>query len=355
MYLLLCLCVFILAIPAAGFAYQQIGLWRDRKLMAGGEIVDIGQDRKVYFVEKGVGTPAVVFESGFAATSLNWKLIQDAVAEESQTVVYDRCGLGWSTPSQTERTPLNIAAELRAMLRLAGIEPPYLLVGHSFGGLIVRRFALDYPGEVAGLVLVDPMRTEEWPPVNERQLVIVNRGITLAWYAVRIARTGAARLAVRSLLCRSGKLAKALSRIAGPRGAYLLDRLTTEVGKMPRETRPAVAAHWSDPAFYEGMLSHLHALPASVVEMHDAEPIEDMPVLVLTPVSAKPLSSDALARIGTDTRQVIAEKSRHWVHLDEPELVISAILEMRSAVAPVLAGSHFAASFRHDSLDYLAD
>jgi pimeloyl-ACP methyl ester carboxylesterase len=109
----------------------------------------------------------------------------------------------------------------------------------------------------------------------------------------------------------------------------LIERLTQEVGKMPDEARPGVVAHWSDPMFYRGMLAHLEALTATVEEMHDAEPIEGVPVVVLTPVSAEALSVEALGRIGTDVRQVIAEKSKHWVHLDEPELVIAAILEMR--------------------------
>jgi pimeloyl-ACP methyl ester carboxylesterase len=327
--------------------------------MAPGELIDIGDGRRIYHLEKGLGTPAVVFESGFAATSLNWKLIQDAVSEETQTVVYDRLGLGWSSPSPCPRTPSKIAEELRAMLREAGVEPPYLLVGHSFGGLCVRRFALDYPSEVAGLVLVDPMRTEEWPPVNEKQRVIVNRGITLAWYAVRIAHTGAARFAVTSLLCRKARIAKVLSKIAGARGEYLFSRLTSEVGKMPRETRPGVAAHWSDPAFYHGMLAYLHSLPDSVIEMHDAEPIDEaVPVLVLTPGSAVPLCGQALKQIGGDVRQVIAEKSRHWIHLDEPELVIGAILDMRSAAVPVLAGvpsRSYGSGFVEDQLGYVAD
>ena len=85
------------------------------------------------------------------------------------------------------------------------------------------------------------------------------------------------------------------------------------------------------------MLAHLEALTASVEEMADAEPIEGVPVVVLTPGSAEALSDVALGRIGTDVRQVIAEKSLHWVHLDEPELAIATILEMRCVGAGELA------------------
>jgi pimeloyl-ACP methyl ester carboxylesterase len=321
----------IVVLPIAGFLYQWLGAWHDRYLMADGELIDIGGRRHLYYVKKGERSPTVVFESGFAATSLNWMLIQDQISEQMQTVVYDRAGLGWSKGYASVRTPSKIAHELHLMLQKAGLEPPYVLVGHSFGGLVVRRFALDYPDEVVGVVLVDPMRTEEWPPVNERQRHILNRGIHLTRYAVWIARFGAARLAVRSMLCRSGTLSKCIGKISGTQGRHLISRLTSEVGKMPSAVRPGVAAHWSHPMFYLGLLAHLDALVESVEEMHDAEPIQGLPVIVLTPGSAAPLTDEALLCIGSDVRQVTAENSRHWVHLDEPELVIAAILELRSA------------------------
>jgi pimeloyl-ACP methyl ester carboxylesterase len=333
MYVVVWVGVSVVAVPLVGWAYQWVGGRRDRRLMAAGEMVDIGGGQQLYSVEKGRGAPTVVFESGFAATCLNWMQVQDAVAEVTRTVAYDRGGLGWSMGasrgSVSVRTPRKIAEELRAMLRASGVEPPYLLVGHSFGGLVMRRYALDYPEEVVGVVLVDPMRTEEWPPVNEGQRAMVERSMRLTRHAVNVARVGAARLAVMSLLCGSGRVCGAIGRISGSQLRYLIERLTLEVGKMPDEARPGVAAHWSDPMFYRGMLAHLEALTASVEEMHDAEPIEGVPVVVLTAGSAEALSVEALRRIGTNARQVIAERSQHWVHLDEPELVIATILDMR--------------------------
>jgi pimeloyl-ACP methyl ester carboxylesterase len=331
MYVVVWVLLSMVAVPLVGFAYQWVGGRRDRRLMAAGEMVDIGGGRRLYSVEKGCGAPAVVFESGFAATSLNWMGVQDAVAEVAQTVAYDRGGLGWSAGASSARTPGKIAEELRAMLRELEVEPPYLLVGHSFGGLVMRRYALDYPEEVAGVVLVDPMRTEEWPPVNEGQRALVERSIRMIGHGVTLARVGVVRLLVKAVMGKSRSVSRTMGRVAGVRGRYLIYRVTSEVEKMPEAVRPGVAAHWSDPMFYRGMLAHLNALTASVEEMHDADPIEGVPVVVLTPGSAEALSGEALERIGTDVRQVIAEKSQHWVHLDEPELVIAAILEMRSA------------------------
>lgn len=97
---------------------------------------------------------------------------------------------------------------------------------------------------------------------------------------------------------------------------------------MPREVWPIVAAHWSRPAFYAGMRSHVEAVPATVREMRNAEPIHGIPVLVLTPGKSTPLSDECLDRIGDNVHQVIARASAHWIHLDEPDLVINSIREM---------------------------
>jgi len=244
------------------------------------------------------------------------------------TVSYDRCGLGWSGPSKSERTPTEIAAELRDLLHAAGIPPPYVLVGHSFGGLVVRRYALNYPDEVAGVVLVDPMRTHEWPPVNAPRQATLEKAQRLTKIGVPIARLGMARLAVRSHLCGSAKVSGFLAGLAGAQGAYLAGRLTEEVGKMPAQVRPAIAAHWSTPGFYRGLLAHLDGVRATVAEMHETDPIGDVPVVVLTPGSAAPVPAEQMRQLGRQSRQVIAEGSQHWVHLDEPELVIETILEM---------------------------
>jgi pimeloyl-ACP methyl ester carboxylesterase len=97
---------------------------------------------------------------------------------------------------------------------------------------------------------------------------------------------------------------------------------------MPGEVWPIVAAHWSRPAFYAGMRSHVEAIPDTVREMQDAEPIRSIPVLVLTPGKSTPLTAAHLYRIGDNARQIIAEESAHWIHLDEPALVIDSIREM---------------------------
>jgi pimeloyl-ACP methyl ester carboxylesterase len=323
-----------------GFLYQYIGGHYDRLRFAGrGRWVSIGRKYRLYLLEKGSGGPTVLFEAGIAATNLNWFYIQETVSRFTGTASYDRGGLGWSSPCRTARTPGNIALELHDLLETANIKPPYILVGHSFGGLVMRRFALLYPEDVQGIVLVDPMRCEEWPPLDSSKQFEIDRGRKLTRYAITIARFGIARLAVTTLLCRSGRISGQLARATGAGGRHVLGRVTEEVRKMPREIWPIIAAHWSRPSYYRGMCSHVEAVPDSVREMQDVGPIHDIPVLVLTPGKSTPLSVEGLDRIGDNVQQVIAEASAHWIHLDEPDLVIDSIREMvTSAVAvPVAA------------------
>jgi len=319
----------IAALIAAGFLYQRLGAHLDRRRYAGsGRWISIGQGCKLYMLEKGSGGPTVLFESGIAATNLNWCHIQETVSRFTHTASYDRGGLGWSSPANSARTPGNIAVELHAMLESAGIKPPYVLVGHSFGGLVMRRYALLYPEDVAGIVLVDPMRCEEWPPLDPSKQAQLDRGTKLTGYAVPIAHLGLARLAVTSLLCRSGQISSFLAGAAGNGGRHVLGRIKDEVGKMPQEVWPIVAAHWSRPSYYVGMCNHVESVPDTVREMVAADPIVGIPVTLLTPGSASPLCERRLGEIGDNVQQVIAPASAHWIHLDEPDLVIDSIREM---------------------------
>ena len=317
---------------AAGVLYQQIGDWRDRRRYAGsGRWVPIANGAKLYLFELGMGEPTVLFEAGIGATHLNWRAIQEAIAESSGAVAYDRCGLGWSSRCRTARTPGNVANELHEMLDRAGLKPPFVLVGHSFGGLVMRRYALLYPGEVAGVVLIDPMRCDQWPPLDPTKQSQLDLGRRLIRFAMPVASCGFARLLVSLLFRRASHVSDQIVGAAGAHKLHVLTRIKTEVGKMPRKVWPAVAAHWSRPGFYAGIRSHIVSIPATVTEMDAVPPIHEIPVTVLTPGNAAPLSQEQLNRIGDSIHQVIARESEHWIHLDEPDLVIDSIRAMVAA------------------------
>lgn len=119
------------------------------------EMVDVG-GYKLQIVRMGQGSPTVVFESGLGGKEIErWSGIQSRIGEITSTVCYARAGRGESELSERPRTPESVTEELHTLLEKVGYEPPYILVGASFGALYVRVFAMKYPKEVAGLVLID--------------------------------------------------------------------------------------------------------------------------------------------------------------------------------------------------------
>jgi pimeloyl-ACP methyl ester carboxylesterase len=122
---------------------------------------------------RGSGNPTVVFETGGYPASGNalesWKRVQPEVSRFTGTVAYDRAGIGLSAPGPEPRDARQIARELHTALQNAGVAPPYILVGSSFGGPLIRVFAGMFPGEVGGMVLVDPAQEEyyNWTQIRD--------------------------------------------------------------------------------------------------------------------------------------------------------------------------------------------
>jgi pimeloyl-ACP methyl ester carboxylesterase len=133
-------------------------------------------------------TPTVVFEAGFGAGLTSWLTVQSNIAKFARTVSYDRAGIGQSEAGPKPRTAKQIALELHTALQNAGIGPPYVLVGHSFGGIYVRVFADMYPKEVAGMVLIDPSQEtfDDWARTHpEAQRTALDEQIAKASQGVR--------------------------------------------------------------------------------------------------------------------------------------------------------------------------
>ncbi|SDI18427.1 Pimeloyl-ACP methyl ester carboxylesterase [Sinosporangium album] len=120
-----------------------------------GRYYDVG-GRRLLLHRAGSGGPAVVFLPGGGTVGLDYLNVQERAAEFTTSVLYDRAGTGWSDRADLPRTSAEVTDELREVLRAAGIPAPYLLVGHSLGGFYARHYARRFPGEVAGMVLLDP-------------------------------------------------------------------------------------------------------------------------------------------------------------------------------------------------------
>lgn len=117
---------------------------------------------KLFLLSYGQNKPTIILESGIGegGTASGWDVVQNNVKDFAQVCLYDRAGLGQSEEGIKPRTTTQIAVELHTLLETAGIEPPYIMVGHSMGGLHIQTFAKLYPNDIAGMVFVDPTPKE---------------------------------------------------------------------------------------------------------------------------------------------------------------------------------------------------
>src|SRR5262245_39485585 len=112
-----------------------------------GHVIAAG-GHSLHLVCSGQGTPSVVLDAALGASSLSWSLVQPAVAALTRCCAYDRAGFGWSEAGPLPRTADRLADELHVLLQNASVPPPYVLVGHSFGGLVVRLVASRHPESI---------------------------------------------------------------------------------------------------------------------------------------------------------------------------------------------------------------
>jgi len=291
-------------------------------------MVDIG-GRQLHVDVRGSGRPAVVLEAGIAASSISWSLVQNRIAEFVPVVSYDRAGFGWSRHAAPHRpTALAAAEELAVLLERAGIAPPFILVGHSFGGLIVRIFQQTFPEKVAGLVLVDPVSRVEWARASPQRKKTLARGVALSRRGAFLAHMGVVKLALKLLMAGSRVIPKLVARASAGKGAGVTERLAGEVRKLPREFWPVVAAHWSEAACFEAMADSLEKLPVSVRQIQEGRTLGDLPVIVLSASTSDALAireHEQDARLSTRGEHIIVPAAGHWIQLDKPDVVIDAI------------------------------
>lgn len=312
--------------PGGAYDWPMVAQPPGRRLNVGGH--------RLHLLCAGSGTPAVILDAALGASSLSWSLVLPGIARGTRACAYDRAGMGWSDAGPLPRTAGRLAAELRELLRVGDVSPPYILVGHSFGGLVMRLFAARYPDDTAGLILLEPAHPEDWAEPSDADRCLIERGTRLCRHGVVAARLGIARAV--SVLVGLGALApaRALVALASRGGLGREDEgILAPMWKLPPETRRALRQIWTQPKFFEALGSQIESICTSAAEVHAATPagLGDLPLVTISSATASQnrLRRDAgLARLSSRGRHILSQPSGHWIPLDDPQLVIDTVTDM---------------------------
>ncbi len=306
----------IVLLVAVGASYEAImAAGDDTRYPAPGQRVDVGGYRlHVHCV--GEGSPTVVLDAGLGGFSLDWSLVQPELAATTRVCAYDRAGYGWSDPSPHARTPSQIADELHTLLVNAGIQGPYVLVGHSAAGKDVRLFANRYPQVVVGMVLIDARHesvdTNRSPEALAAEHTQQRRFQRTIWAAARIG------------------LVRAFWAAAWPQVFPATQNLSTEtraeIGVLQARSQQVKTVLRED-----ALLTHDNA------QLSSATSLGDVPLMVLAAgqnVEHDPLwlpAQQQLAGLSSNAKLIVVEGSSHYIHWDQPMLVARAIRQVVEA------------------------
>ncbi len=295
----------LLGLLLIGYIYEPIAEAADAKAYPPpGQLVDVGGYR-LHINCIGTGIPTVVIGAGLGDWSTTWGgYVQPEVAKTTRVCTYDRAGMGWSEPGPLPRDAAQNAKELHTLLQNANIPGPYVMVGHSLGGLVVRVFVHDYSSEVVGVVLIESMNPKQLTQSPTVQSQSESRSQPFSFQAM-LARFGVARLLV--------KLPGIAPSVPPSESAYY-----------PLYVRPQN---------FQATDNESQGMPAAGVQAAAVKNFGDLPLIVLTArLDNNPPNWQAwqteLLQLSSNSQQLFAENSGHNIQVEEPDAAVTAILQM---------------------------
>jgi pimeloyl-ACP methyl ester carboxylesterase len=313
----------LVLLAICGAAYQAISDRRDRKRFPQmGRSVDIG-GFSLNLNCSGEGQPTVILESGLGIPAAGWELVQPEIAKFARVCSYDRAGYGWSEAGPFPRTSLEIARELHALLTNARVAPPYIIVGHSFGGFTARVFNQLYPTGVAGVVFVDSSEEDQEQKMPR----------SLREVSAKETRQLRRMNAVIGFLIDFGLARAAMTR-------------NMDEEKLPANLRDELVYLQLQPKFVKAILSEERSFAESANEVRASGTLGDKPVIVLTAGAGGEIpgvpAEDAnqffatwvgalqprLTHLSTHGRQIILPNSHHLVPFEQPQSVVYGVKQV---------------------------
>ena len=294
----------LLGLMLVGYFYESIAEAADAKAYPPpGQLVDVGGYR-LHINCTGTGSPTVVIGAGLGDWSTTWAAyVQPEVAKTTRVCTYDRAGMGWSEAGPLPRDAAQFAKELHTLLQNANIPGPYVMVGHSLGGLVVRVFVHDYPSEVSGVVLIESMNPKQLTQSPTVQSQSESRSQPFSLQAA-LARFGVVRLLV--------KLPGIAPSVPANEDAYY-----------PRYVRPQSL---------QATANESQGMPAAGAQAAAVKSFGDLPLIVLTAklndLPSWPAWQTELLQLSSNSQQLFAEKSGHNVQAEEPDAAVEAINQM---------------------------
>lgn len=304
--------VLLAGLALAGASYEAIAAGGDAKAYPPpGQLVDVGGYR-LHIQCVGTGSPTVVLDAGLGGTSLDWNLVQGELSKTTQVCAYDRAGLGWSDAGPQPRTPSQIARELYTLLTNAGIEGPYVLVGHSLGGKNVRMFALQHPDLVAGMVLVDA-RSEYVD-----------------------AQTSPAEAQAFQQTMATGQNFLGVARRLGLVRLFSASQWGTSA--MPEKIRTEIALLNTSQQGRDITIAEARGRAQDDTQLQAAPSLGNLPLFVLaseqnmTGDPSWPEAQKRQAALSANGHLIVAKGSGHYIHWEQPTLVLDAVRQVVSQV-----------------------
>lgn len=300
----------------SGALYQGISDKIDaKKYPPIGKLVDVG-GYNIHLYTTGSGGPSVILDAGMGCNVLGWSLVQPKVAEFTQVTAIDRAGNGWSDESPLERTSENIITEFRTALQKANIPAPYVLVGHSFGGINAQLWANLYPDEVLGVILVDSSHenqpeTMPTPQMNHTMMMLASRfGVARLVTHLPRYKEGVAVFPeqIQHQLLSQLRTTKFMRTVLGEGAQF---------EKSCKQLKTVGRSLWNKPLI---VISAAKVTPAEGSGYSQEQ-------LDAFFVHFKELQKD-LATKSTQGKQVIAEESDHMVTLNQPQIIVDSIKEI---------------------------